>query len=175
MDIMDLKNKIRVIEDFPIKGISFKDITTLLKDGEAYRFAIDQCVKALEGKDFDVIVGPEARGFLIGAPLAYATSKAFVPVRKSGKLPGEKLQYEYDLEYGKDVLEIHKDSIRPGQKVVVVDDLLATGGTTLSTIRLIEGLGGQVVGVLYLIELTDLKGRETLKNYEVISIIKYNK
>ncbi|MDK2918432.1 MAG: adenine phosphoribosyltransferase [Candidatus Petromonas sp.] len=170
---MDLKNKIRVIEDFPKKGISFKDITTLLQDGEAYKYAIDLCIKKVENKEYDVIVGPEARGFLIGAPMAYAAKKAFVPVRKPGKLPFETIKYEYKLEYGTDVLEIHKDAIKPGQKVLIVDDLLATGGTILSTIKLIEELGGEVVGVLFLIELTFLDGRDTLKGYDVISLIEY--
>jgi adenine phosphoribosyltransferase len=170
---VDLKNKIRVIEDFPKKGISFKDITTLLQDGEAYKYAIDLCIKKVENKEYDVIVGPEARGFLIGAPMAYAAKKAFVPVRKPGKLPFETIKYEYKLEYGTDVLEIHKDAIKPGQKVLIVDDLLATGGTILSTIKLIEELGGEVVGVLFLIELTFLDGRDTLKGYDVISLIEY--
>ncbi len=163
---MDLKNKIRVIEDFPKKGISFKDITTLLQDGEAYKYAIDLCIKKVENKEYDVIVGPEARGFLIGAPMAYAAKKAFVPVRKPGKLPFETIKYEYKLEYGTDVLEIHKDAIKPGQKVLIVDDLLATGGTILSTIKLIEELGGEVVGVLFLIELTFLDGRDTFSLIE---------
>lgn len=170
---MDIKSKIRVVEDFPKEGISFKDITTLLQDGEAYKYAIDMCIDAVKDKDYDVIVGPEARGFLIGAPMAYATGKSFVPVRKPGKLPSETIKYEYELEYGKDTLEMHKDGIKPGQKVIVADDLLATGGTTLSTIRLIEELGGIVVGVLFLIELTFLNGRETLEDYDVISLIKY--
>lgn len=170
---MDLKSKIRVVENFPKEGISFKDITTLLQDGEAYKYAIDMCVKEVENKEFDIIVGPEARGFLIGAPLAYATNKGFVPVRKPGKLPYEIIRYEYELEYGTDVLEMHKDAIKPGQKVLIADDLLATGGTTLSTIKLIEELGGEVVGVLFLIELTFLNGRETLNGYDVLSLIKY--
>ena len=170
---MDIKSKIRVIEDFPKEGISFKDITTLLQDGKAYKYAIDMCIKAVADKEYDVIVGPEARGFLIGAPMAYAVEKAFVPVRKPGKLPSETVQYEYELEYGTDIIEMHRDSIKPGQKVLVVDDLLATGGTTLSTIKLIEELGGEVVGVLFLIELTFLQGRDSLKDYEVISLIEY--
>lgn len=170
---MNIKDKIRVVEDFPKEGISFKDITTLLQDGEAYRKAIDLCIEEVKDIDFDIIVGPEARGFLIGAPMSYATKKGFVPVRKPGKLPFETVKYEYELEYGTDTLEMHKDSIKPGQKVLIVDDLLATGGTTLSTIKLIEQLGGEVVSVLFLIELSFLSGRDTLKDYDVKSIIEY--
>ncbi|MCT4564008.1 MAG: adenine phosphoribosyltransferase [Maledivibacter sp.] len=170
---MNIKDKIRVVEDFPKEGISFKDITTLLQDGEAYKNAIDLCIEEVKDKDYDIIVGPEARGFLIGAPMSYATKKGFVPVRKPGKLPFETIKYEYELEYGTDTLEMHKDSIKPGQKVMIVDDLLATGGTTLSTIKLIEELGGEVVSVLFLIELSFLSGRDTLKGYDVKSIIKY--
>ena len=170
---MNLKDKIRVVEDFPKEGISFKDITTLLQDGEAYKKAVDLCIEAAEDKEFDIIIGPEARGFLIGAPMSYATGKGFVPVRKPGKLPHETVKYEYELEYGTDALEIHKDSIKPGQKVLIVDDLLATGGTTLSTIKLVQQLGGQVVSVVFLIELEFLNGRDTLKDYDVKSIIKY--
>ncbi len=169
---MDIKSKIRVVEDFPIEGISFKDITTLLQDGEAYKYAIDMCINEVKDKDYDVIVGPEARGFLIGAPMAYATGKAFVPVRKPGKLPSETIAYEYELEYGNDTLEMHKDAIKPGQRVIIADDLLATGGTILSTIKLIEKLGGIVVGIIFLIELTFLNGRDILKDYDVISLIK---
>ncbi len=170
---MNLKSKIRVIEDFPKEGISFKDITTLLQDGEAYKEAIDMCIKETKDLEYDIIVGPEARGFLIGAPMAYGSGKGFVPVRKPGKLPYETINHEYELEYGTDILEMHKDAIKPGQKVLVVDDLLATGGTTLSTIKLVEELGGEVVGVLFLIELTFLNGRETLEGYDIISLIRY--
>ncbi|KXG76995.1 adenine phosphoribosyltransferase [Thermotalea metallivorans] len=170
---MDLKEKIRVIPDFPEKGIRFKDITTLLKDADAFRYAIDQFAKDLQDKEFDLIVGPESRGFIIGTPLAYAMKKGFVPVRKPGKLPGETIRSEYKLEYGSDILEIHKDAIQPGQKVVIADDLLATGGTILSTIKLVEELGGEVAGVLFLIELTYLNGRELLKGYDVKALIQY--
>lgn len=170
---MNLRDKIRVVEDFPEKGISFKDITTLLKDGEALKFTIDRFVEELKDKEFDLIAGPESRGFIMGTPLAYATQKGFVPVRKPGKLPAETVSFEYDLEYGKDTLEIHKDAIKKGQKVVIADDLLATGGTLLSTIKLIEQLGGEVVAVLCLIELTHLDGRKHLQNYDVKSFIQY--
>ncbi|MCF6096643.1 adenine phosphoribosyltransferase [Thermovorax subterraneus] len=170
---MDLKEKIRIIMDFPKKGISFKDITTLLKDGEAFKIAIKSLADLVRDKEFDLVAGPEARGFIIGAPLAYELGKGFVPARKKGKLPGETIKAEYKLEYGTDVLEMHKDAIEAGQKVLVVDDLLATGGTIFSTIELVERLGGIVTAVAFLIELTDLKGREYLSKYEVISLIKY--
>lgn len=170
---MNLKEKIREIPDFPEKGISFKDITTLLKDGDAFRYAIDTMAKDLRDKEFDIIVGPESRGFIIGTPLAYAMKKEFIPVRKPGKLPAETIRYEYQLEYGTDQLEIHKDAIQKGQKVIVADDLLATGGTIYSTIQLVEQLGGEVVGCVFLIELTYLNGREKLKDYDVRTLIQY--
>ncbi|TCO79843.1 adenine phosphoribosyltransferase [Marinisporobacter balticus] len=170
---MNLKEKIREIEDYPEKGISFKDITTLLKDGEAFHDMIDQLVKTIEDKEFDLIVGPESRGFIVGTPLSYATKKGFIPVRKPGKLPAETIKHEYDLEYGSDALEMHKDAIKPGQRVIITDDLLATGGTLRSTVKLVEQLGGEVVGILCLMELTYLKGRETLKGYDVKSLIQY--
>ncbi|HHY90840.1 MAG TPA: adenine phosphoribosyltransferase [Clostridiales bacterium] len=170
---MNLKEKIREIPDFPEKGISFKDITTLLKDGDAFRYAIDTMAKDLQDKEFDMIVGPESRGFIIGTPLAYAMKKGFIPVRKPGKLPAETIRYEYQLEYGTDQLEIHKDAIQKGQKVIVADDLLATGGTIYSTIQLVEQLGGEVVGCVFLIELTYLNGREKLKDYDVRTLIQY--
>ncbi len=164
---------IRNVEDFPVEGICFKDITTLLKDGKAFRYAIKQMAEAVKEKEVELIAGPEARGFLIGAPLAFELSVGFIPARKSGKLPAETISSEYKLEYGKDILEMHKDAIEKGQKVLVVDDLLATGGTIYSTIEMVEKLGGVVVGVAFLIELTFLNGRENLKNYDVFSIIKY--
>ncbi len=169
---MDFTAKIRVIEDFPKKGISFKDITTLLKDPEGLRDAIDTMIDQVSDLDFDLIVGPEARGFIVGTPMAYAMKKGFVPIRKPGKLPAETLRYEYELEYGTDVLEMHKDAIRPGQKVLIADDLLATGGTTKAVVEMIEALGGEVVGLVFLIELGFLKGREMLEGYDVRSIIK---
>ena len=170
---MDLKQKIRVIPDFPVPGISFKDITTLFKDGKALKLAIDQMADLVEGVEVDVLVGPEARGFLIGAPLAYRLGAGFVPVRKSGKLPGEVIEASYELEYGKDTLQIHKDSIGPGTKVLVVDDLLATGGTVWSTVDLVRQLGGEIVGVVFLIELSFLNGRDKLSGYPVHSLLKY--
>lgn len=170
---MDLKEKIRVIEGFPKPGISFKDITTVLNDGEAFKYTIDKLVDFVKDKNIDVVVGPEARGFLLGAPIAYKLGIGFVPVRKPGKLPYNTLRYEYNLEYGSDSLEIHKDSIKPGQRVLIVDDLLATGGTISSVAKLVEELGGEVLGINFIVELTGLKGREKLKGYSVNSIVQY--
>ncbi|MCM8900128.1 adenine phosphoribosyltransferase [Caldicoprobacter algeriensis] len=171
---MDLKSKIRVVPDFPKPGISFKDITTLLKDREAYVYTIDSLVAFCKDKGAELIVGPEARGFVLGAPVAYALKVGFVPVRKPGKLPAETVRYEYGLEYGSDVLEMHKDAIQPGQKVVVVDDLLATGGTALAAVKLVEKLGGMVTGVAFVIELSYLNGRKALEGYDVYSVITYD-
>jgi adenine phosphoribosyltransferase len=171
---MDIKSKIRVIEGFPKEGISFKDITTLLLDGAAYKQAILQCIDQLKDVDYDVIVGPEARGFLMGAPMSVITEKGFVPIRKPGKLPAETIQYEYELEYGTDVLEIHKDAIKPGDKVLVVDDLLATGGTAKAVCKLIEKLGGEVAGLAFLIELNFLNGRQVLEEYDVYTVVEYD-
>lgn len=171
---MDLKSKIREIEDFPIKGISFKDITTLIKEGEALKYLIEKLSNQLRNLNIDIIVGPEARGFLIGAPVAYNLGIGFVPIRKPGKLPGEIVSYEYQLEYGMDSLEMHKDAIEPGQRVAIVDDLLATGGTVLATAKLIEKLGGEVVAMKFLIELSYLNGRDLLKAYEIDSLIQYD-
>lgn len=170
---MDLKEKIRIIEDFPKPGIRFKDITTLLKDKEAYHYTIDELVRRCSGKQADIVVGPEARGFVLGAPIAYGLGAGFVPVRKPGKLPFETVRYEYDLEYGIDVLEVHKDAIQPGQRVIIADDLLATGGTSLATVKLVEMLGGIVAGLIFVVELTYLDGRQRLLDYDVESIIQY--
>lgn len=171
---MDLKEKIRIIENFPKEGISFKDITTLIADGEAFRYSIDKIVEHLKDKNVDLILGPEARGFIFGVPVAYAMGIGFVPVRKKGKLPYETVSVSYDLEYGTDVLEIHKDSIKKGQRVAIVDDLLATGGTIEAVTRLVEEAGGEVVALDFAIELTELKGREKLKGYEVMSLVQYD-
>ncbi|MBW9171101.1 adenine phosphoribosyltransferase [Clostridium estertheticum] len=171
---MELKNSIRVIENFPKKGISFKDITTILQDGKVLKQTIDDIVEYLKDKQIDVIVGPEARGFLFGVPVAYALGAGFVPVRKPGKLPYETLQIEYELEYGTDKLEIHKDAIKPGQRVAIVDDLLATGGTVAAVTKLIEQMGGDVISLNFVIELTDLHGKEKLKDYDIMSLVKYN-
>lgn len=170
---MDLEKYIRTIEDFPTEGISFKDVTTLLKEGDAFKYAVKSIADKLKDLNVDIVVGPEARGFLFGAPVAYELGVGFVPVRKPGKLPAETIRYEYELEYGKDALEIHKDAIKKGARVAVVDDLLATGGTILSAVKLVEQLGGEVVHIGFLIELEFLNGRENLKDYSVSSMIKY--
>jgi adenine phosphoribosyltransferase len=170
---LDLKEKIRVIEGFPKEGISFKDVTTLLQDNAALKYTVDTIASYLKDKNIDIIVGPEARGFLFGTPVAYALGAGFVPVRKKGKLPHDTIGINYDLEYGSDELEIHKDAIRPGQRVAIVDDLLATGGTVASVAKLIEQVGGEVVSINFLIELTGLKGIEKLQSYDVTSMVKY--
>jgi len=172
---MDFKELIRVIPDFPQQGIRFKDITTLLKKGDAYKAAIDQIVAYAKTKEIDFIAGPEARGFVIGAPVAYALGVGFIPIRKSGKLPAETVEASYDLEYGKDALAVHKDAIQPGQKVLIADDLLATGGTISTTVELIKKLGGEVVGAAFLIELSYLNGRDKLKGQgiDIFSLVTY--
>lgn len=171
---MDFKEKIRVILDYPQKGIRFKDITTLLKDGPAYREAIDRMAEFAREKKPDIIVGPEARGFVIGCPLAVQLGTGFVPVRKKGKLPFETIQAEYSLEYGKDALAMHKDAIQPGQRVLIADDLLATGGTIQTTIDLVKKLGGEIVGLTFLIELTYLNGREKLgPEHDIFTLVQY--
>lgn len=170
---MDFKNHIRVIPDFPQPGISFKDITTLLNDGEKYRQAIDELKKLVSGLKIDLIAGPEARGFVVGAPLAYALGVGFVPIRKSGKLPYETIEVGYDLEYGKDRLAMHNDAIKPGQNVLIADDLLATGGTISTSVNLVEQLGGNVVGTAFLIELSELNGRAKLPGINVFSLVTY--
>lgn len=171
---MDLKKSIRIIPDFPKPGIQFIDITTLLKDGKAMKCAFDQLAALVGHLEVDLLVGPEARGFLIGAPLAYKLGVGFVPVRKSGKLPGEVIEATYQLEYGEDTLQIHKDAIAPGARVLVIDDLLATGGTVWSTADLVRTLGGEVVGFAFLVELKSLKGRARLGDYPVISLLEYD-
>ena len=168
-----LEEYVRSIPDFPEPGIIFRDITTILQDPDGLHLAVDGLLKTLEGVDYDVVVGPESRGFIFGVPVAYAQHKSFVPVRKKGKLPCETISAEYELEYGTAEIEIHKDAIRPGQKVVIVDDLIATGGTTEAIIKLIEELGGQVVKICFVMELAGLKGREKLKDYAVDSAIVY--
>ncbi|AQM59063.1 MULTISPECIES: adenine phosphoribosyltransferase [Clostridium] len=171
---MNLKDKIRVIDNFPKEGISFKDITTLIGDGEGLRASVDEIVKHLKDKKVDLVVGPEARGFIFGVPVAYALGVGFVPVRKPGKLPGETLSMAYDLEYGTDNLEIHKDAIKKGQRVAIVDDLLATGGTIEAVAKLVERAGGEVVSLDFVIELTELKGRDKLEGYDVMSLTQYD-
>ena len=162
-----LEEYVRSIPDFPEPGIIFRDITTILQDPDGLHLAIQSMQDKLKDTEFDVVVGTESRGFIFGVPIAYNLHKAFVPVRKKGKLPCETVSMEYDLEYGSAVIEMHKDSIKPGQKVVLVDDLVATGGTIEAAIKLVEELGGEVVKVVFLMELAGLKGRERLKGYEV--------
>jgi adenine phosphoribosyltransferase len=172
---MNLKDKIRDVPDFPEQGIMFRDITTLLKDGKAFSQAVDEIKGTIidQNLEFDMIVGPESRGFIVGTPLAYAMKKGFIPLRKPGKLPCETISQGYALEYGSDSLEIHVDAIKPKEKVIIVDDLMATGGTFLSAVKLVEKLGGEVVAIIALIELVDLKGRDKLKGYNIITLLKY--
>jgi adenine phosphoribosyltransferase len=173
MSAEDLRAKIREIPDFPKPGILFYDITTLLKDAAAYKEAIDLMIEPYRQSGVDVVVGMESRGFIFSGPIAYQLGAGFIPVRKLGKLPAETISVEYALEYGSNTLEIHKDAIRPGQRVLVVDDLLATGGTVRGTIELVERLGGKIVGLAFLVELLALKGRERLADYETTSVIQY--
>lgn len=170
----ELKDYVRSIPDFPKPGIIFRDVTSILQDADGLHLAIDLILKELDGLEYDLVAGPESRGFIFGVPVAYQQYKGFVPVRKAGKLPCETISVEYELEYGKAELEIHKDAIRPGQKVVIIDDLIATGGTTEAIIKLIESLGGEVVKICFVLELSGLNGREQLKGYDVASIIRYD-
>ena len=169
-----IEEYVRSIPDFPEPGIIFRDITTILQDADGLQLAIDGIQKSLESVDYDIVVGPESRGFIFGVPVAYAMHKGFVPIRKKGKLPCKTVSVSYDLEYGSAVLEMHEDAIKPGQKVVIVDDLIATGGTIEAAIKLVEELGGEVVKVVFLMELAGLKGRERLKGYEVESVLCYD-
>ena len=168
-----LEEYVKSIPDFPEKGIIFRDVTSVLQDAEGLHLAIDQMQEKLEGVDFDVVLGPESRGFIFGVPIAYNMHKAFVPVRKKGKLPRATISQTYDLEYGTATIEIHKDAIQPGQKVVIIDDLIATGGTTDAIIKMVEELGGEVVKIVFLMELAGLKGRERLSGYDIDSAIIY--
>lgn len=168
-----IEEYVRSIPDFPEPGIIFRDITSVLQDADGLQLAIDSMIKLLDGVDFDVVAGTESRGFIFGVPIAYEMHKPFVPVRKKGKLPCETISQSYDLEYGQATIEMHKDSIKPWQKVVLVDDLIATGGTIEAAIKLVEQLGGEVVKVIFLMELAGLKGRERLKGYDVASVITY--
>ncbi len=173
MTTAELRAKIRDIKDFPTEGILFKDITTLLKDGPAFRHVIDELANHYHDARVDVVVGIESRGFILAGPLAHQLGAGFVPVRKLGKLPGKTIEVEYELEYGRDALAVHEDAIRVGQRVLVVDDLLATGGTMAATLRLVQQLGGVVVGVAFLIELAFLSGRAKLPEAPVHSLIVY--
>lgn len=174
MEIAELRAKIRDIKDFPTEGILFKDITTLLKDAPAFRSVVDKLAERYQRERVEVVVGVESRGFVFGGAIAHQLRAGFVPVRKLGKLPGKTIEVEYELEYGRDALAMHEDAIRPGQRVLAVDDLLATGGTMAATLRLIEQLRGHVVGVAFLIELAFLHGREKLKSYPIHSLIVYD-
>ena len=170
-----LEEYVRSIPDFPEPGIIFRDVTSILQDADGLHMAVDSLIDMVKDLDYDLVIGPESRGFIFGVPVAYAQHKGFVPVRKKGKLPCETIAMEYDLEYGQATIEMHKDAIRPGQKVIIVDDLIATGGTTEAIVKLIEQLGGQVVKICFVMELAGLKGREHLKGYDVDSAIIYER
>jgi len=170
----DLKSSIRNVPDFPKPGIGFKDITTLLIDGPAFREAVDLLAERFKNQEIKKVVGIESRGFVFGSVIAYKWGVGFVPVRKPGKLPAETISEEYDLEYGTDSLEIHRDAITPGEKVLIVDDLLATGGTAQATVNLINRLGGEIAGIAFLIELSFLNGRQKLNGYDVLSLMEYD-
>jgi adenine phosphoribosyltransferase len=171
MDVAELRGKIRDIKNFPTEGILFKDITTLLKDGDSFKAAVDGLMERIGKRDVDVVVGMESRGFIFGAPIAYNLGVGFVPVRKLGKLPADVVSVEYDLEYGSATLEMHKDAIKPGAKVLIIDDLLATGGTVAGTIELVKQLKGDIVALAFLIELVALKGRDKLAGYDIVTLI----
>ena len=168
-----LEDYVRSIPDFPEPGIIFRDVTSVLQEADGLQLSINGIMDKLKDVDFDVVVGPESRGFIFGVPVAYNMKKAFVPVRKKGKLPCETISMEYDLEYGSAVIEMHKDSIKPGQKVVIIDDLIATGGTIEAITKLVEQLGGEVVKIVFLMELAGLDGRKKLAKYDVESVIRY--
>ena len=168
-----VKDYVLTIPDFPEPGIMFRDLTSVLQDADGFQLAIDELLNLLDGVEFDVIAGAESRGFILGAPLAYLLHKPFVPIRKQGKLPRDVVWQEYELEYGTAVIEMHRDAIKPGQKVVLVDDLMATGGTIAACAKLVEELGGEVVKILFLMELEGLKGREKLPGYDVQSVVAY--
>ncbi len=168
-----LEEYVRSIPDFPEPGIIFRDVTSVLQDKDGLRMAIDQMQELLEGIDFDAVVGPESRGFIFGVPIAYNLNKAFIPIRKKGKLPCETISMDYDLEYGKATIEMHKDAIQKGQKIVIIDDLIATGGTIEAITKLIESLGGEVIKIIFLMELKGLNGRDKLTGYDVEAVIQY--
>ena len=170
---MNYKQHIKIVDDWPREGIKFKDITPLMENGEAFKSAIDEIVEYAREKQIDTVVGPEARGFIIGCPVSYALEVGFAPVRKEGKLPREVIKVDYGLEYGENVLTIHKDAIKPGQRVLITDDLLATGGTIEATINLVEQLGGIVVGCAFFIELGYLDGITKLEGYDVLTLMRY--
>ena len=168
-----IEEYVRSIPDFPEPGIIFRDVTSILQDADGLHLAIDPMQEKLKDVDFDVVVGPESRGFIFGVPIAYNLHKPFIPIRKKGKLPCETVSVEYELEYGTATIEMHKDAIKPGQKVVIIDDLIATGGTNEAMVKMIESLGGEVVKAVFLMELAGLKGRERLEGYDVDAVITY--
>ena len=169
----EIEKYILTIPDFPKEGIMFRDVTTIMQSPEGLRLAIDSLAEKLEGLDFDLVVGPESRGFVFGTPVAYKLGKGFIPVRKKGKLPRATVSQKYELEYGSAEMEVHADAIKPGQKVVIVDDLIATGGSTECAVKLVEKLGGEVVKIVFIIELAGLNGRDRLKGYDIDSLIIY--
>ena len=169
----ELEKYVRTIPNFPKDGIMFRDITSVIQDPNGLKLAIDEMQKLLKDVEFDVIAGVESRGFIFGMPIAYNLGKAFIPIRKKGKLPAETVEKSYELEYGTATIEVHKDAIKPGQKVVIIDDLIATGGTIEAACNLVEELGGEVIKLLFLIELIDLNGRERLSKYDVLSVLSY--
>jgi len=170
---MNFKDYITIVPNWPKEGVQFKDISSLMNDGKVYKAATDKIVEYAKGMDVDLVVGPEARGFIVGCPISYALEIGFAPVRKPGKLPREVISYNYDLEYGTNTLTMHKDAIKPGQRVLITDDLLATGGTIEATIKLVEELGGIVVGIAFLIELSYLEGRKKLEGYDIFTLMTY--
>ena len=171
--MMDFKKYVAEIQDFPIEGVLFRDVTPLMQNGEVYKACIDQLIEYGKKVNADLVIGPEARGFLFGCPVAYGLNIGFAPVRKPGKLPRETVEVSYSLEYGSNVLHMHKDAIQPGQRVLIVDDLLATGGTVSATAKIVEQLGGVVAGIAFVIELEDLHGMDLLKDYDVFTLMKY--
>ncbi|HOG46806.1 MAG TPA: adenine phosphoribosyltransferase [Anaerolineae bacterium] len=170
---MDLASLIRDVPDFPIKGVLFKDLTTLLQDARGFHEAVDAIARPYRGQQIDVVAAIESRGFIFAAPVAYLLGAAFVPIRKPGKLPSETISVEYTLEYGTNTLELHRDAIKPGQRVLLVDDLLATGGSAKAAVQLLERLGGQVVGIAFLVSLTFLKGADNLPGYDIYTVIDF--
>ncbi len=171
---MDVKDYIRTIPDFPKKGIMFRDVTTVLQNADGFKLAIDSMSALLKDIDFDVVVGIESRGFIFGTPIAYNLGKPFITVRKKGKLPYDTIEEEYDLEYGTAKIEMHRDAIKKGERAIIIDDLIATGGTAKASAKLVEKLGGSVAGMLFLVELPALNGRETLKDYKVMSVTSFD-
>ena len=170
---MNVKDYIRTIPDFPVKGIMFRDVTTVISDADGFKLAVDEVIKCLDGVEFDAVAGIESRGFIFGAPIAYMLGKPFVPIRKKGKLPHKTVEESYALEYGTATIEMHEDALEKGDRVVIIDDLIATGGSAKAAVRLVEKLGGEVKKLVFLIELPDLRGREALEGYEVATVTQF--